>query len=86
MENSLKIRNIKIKGGTMKKVLLYLVFVILLCFSFDIVYAYSSTGYKEFEDIEILRDNVYLLNNTSLTTKKKDMKKVKWRFLDQVFM
>ena len=41
--------------------------IMLLSFSFDKVYAYSSTGYKEFEEIEILRENVYLLNNTLLT-------------------
>ena len=64
----------------MKKLLLYILMIMLLCFSFDKVYAYSSTGYKEFEEIEILRENVYLLNNTLLTTKKKDLQKVKWRF------
>lgn len=65
----------------MKKLLCF-VFVTLFFFGFSSsVHAYSNTGYALLEDIEILHnDDVYLLINTSLKTRKENLKKVKWRF------
>jgi hypothetical protein len=65
----------------MKKIFVFTIMIMITTFLSSPVFAYTSTGYNEFENIEILyRDDVYLLINTTLKTKKKNLEQVKWRF------
>ena len=65
----------------MKKIFVLIMFILINMLFITPTLAYTSTGYKQFEDIEILyRDDVYLLINSSLKTKKKNLEQVKWRF------
>lgn len=64
----------------MKKILTITICIMIMSLFILPVNAYSQTGYREFEDIEILyRDDVYLLVNTTLKSRKDNLSKVKWR-------
>lgn len=64
----------------MKKAFIFMIYVMVSMIIFTPINAYSQTGYRQFEDIEIENGNgVYLLINTSLKTKKKNLEQVKWR-------
>lgn len=65
----------------MKKVFMFIISIMLVGVFATPAMAYSATGYRQFEDIEIAYGNdVYLLINTSLSAKRKNLEKVKWRF------
>lgn len=64
----------------MKKLFVFIISIMISSLFILPVHAYSSTGYRQFEDIEIVnRDDVYLLINTSLKTRKNNLSHVKWR-------
>lgn len=64
----------------MKKIFCFIISLFLLIFLASPTYAYSDTGHNQYEDIEIVsRDDVYLLVNSSLKTKKQNLEKVRWR-------